>query len=160
MMATNVVLIKKLWALYRNIYWSFVVILIQSNLLFLREIQTSIQFPIWYHMIRLVFWYSGACGSSHEFIDREVLLPRMWRTERRVPTFQWLSLSRHSNFNVRHHDSINRYGISVSQINKYMVHLSHLPYKLHGHFLIHVTWIERRPPLVKQELLTTRKHIC
>ena len=51
------------------------------------------------HLIR----YSRACGSYQDFIDRGLLLTR-----------------KHG----RHHDLVDRYGISVSQMTTDMFHLS------------------------------------
>ena len=60
-----------------------------------------------------------------------------------------------------HHDLVDHYGISVSQMTTDMFPLSQ---KLPGPFLIHditgfVTRSTRRVPLVKQELLTLPEHM-
>jgi hypothetical protein len=60
----------------------------------------------------------------------------------------------HRKFYGRHHDLVDRYGISVSLMTTYMFHLS---LALSGSFIIHeitgfVTRLIRRVPLVKQEL--------
>jgi hypothetical protein len=67
-------------------------------------------------------------------------------------------------FYGHHHDLVNRYGISVSQMTADMFRLS-LPQS--GHFLVHdftrfwfVTRITQRVLLVEQERLTLLEHLC
>ena len=65
--------------------------------------------------------YSRACGSYQDFLDRGLLLTR------KLPN-QWFLLVRLKSsllkFYGRHHDLVDRYVKSVSQINTDMFHLS------------------------------------
>ena len=61
--------------------------------------------------------YSRACGSYVDFLDRGLLLLNQ------VFLLVKLKSSRRT-FYGRHHDLVNRYGISVSQITTDMFHLS------------------------------------
>jgi hypothetical protein len=64
------------------------------------------------HLIR----YSRACGSYQDFIDRGLLLTRKLLNQE----FLLVKLK----FYGRHHDLVDRYGISVSQMTTDMFHLS------------------------------------
>ena len=60
-------------------------------------------------------------------------------------------------FYGRHHDLVDRYGISVSQMNTDMFHLSSFP---QSRLIIgFVTRLTRRVSLVEQELLTLPEHL-
>ncbi len=57
--------------------------------------------------------YSSACGSYHDFIDRELLLTRKLLNQ----VFQVIKLKPSvRKFYGRHHDLVNRYRVSVSQM--------------------------------------------
>jgi len=64
------------------------------------------------HLIR----YSRACGSYQDFIDRGLLLTRKLLNQE----FLLVKLKCYG----RHHDLVDRYGISVSQMTTDMFHLS------------------------------------
>ena len=63
--------------------------------------------------------YSRACGSYQDFLDRAA---NKEATEPRVPLVKLKSSIR--KFYGRHHDFVDRYGISVSQMSTDMFHLS------------------------------------
>ena len=75
--------------------------------------------------------YSRACGSYQDFLDRGWLLTRKLLNQGCV-LVKWKSSP--LTFYGRHHDSVDRYGISVSQMTTDMFHLSKT---LSGPFLIH-----------------------
>jgi hypothetical protein len=60
--------------------------------------------------------YSRACGSYQDFIDRGLLLTRKLLNQG--------CLLVKLKFDGRHHDLVDRYGISVSQMTTDMFHLS------------------------------------
>jgi hypothetical protein len=65
--------------------------------------------------------YSRACGSYKNFLDRGLLLIRKLLNQ----GFLLVKLkSPLRKFYGRHHDLVDRYGISVSQMTTYMFHLS------------------------------------
>jgi hypothetical protein len=70
-----------------------------------------------YQLIR----YSRACGSYDDFLDRGVLLTRKLLNQGFLLDKLKSSLRK---FYDRHHDLVDRYGISVSQITTDMFHLS------------------------------------
>ena len=64
---------------------------------------------------------SRACGSYQDFLDRGLLLARKLLNQ----VFLLVKLkSSLRKFYGRHHDLVDRYGISVSQMNTDMFHLS------------------------------------
>ena len=65
--------------------------------------------------------YSRACGSYHDFLDRGLLLTRKLLNQGFVLVKLKSSLRK---FYVCHHDLVDRYGISVSQMTTDMFHLS------------------------------------
>jgi hypothetical protein len=65
--------------------------------------------------------YSRACGSYDNFLDRGVLLTRELLNQGFLLVKLKSSLRK---FYDRHHDLVDRYGISVSQITTDMFHLS------------------------------------
>jgi len=75
--------------------------------------------------------YSRACGSYRDFLDRGLLLTRTLLNQGFLLVKLKSSLQK---FYGRHHDLLDRYGISVSEITTDMFHLSQL---LPGTFLIH-----------------------
>ena len=65
--------------------------------------------------------YSRTCGSYQKFLDRGLLLTRKLLNQ----GFLLVMLkSSHRKFYGRHHDLVDRYGISVSQMTTDMLHLS------------------------------------
>jgi hypothetical protein len=102
--------------------------------------------------------YSRACGSYQDFLDRGLLLIRKLLNQ------GFLSVKLKSSLRKsygRHHDLVDRYGISVSQMTMDMLHLSQT---LPSPFLIHditrfVTRLTRRAPLMEQELFTFPEHL-
>jgi hypothetical protein len=69
------------------------------------------------HLIR----YSRACGSYHDFLDRGLLLTRKLL----IQGFLLAKLkSSFRKFYSRHHDLVDHYGISVSQMTTEMFHVS------------------------------------
>ena len=65
--------------------------------------------------------YSRACGSYQDFLDRELLLTRKLLDQGFVLVKLKSSLRK---FYGHHHDLVDRYGISVSQMTTDMFHLS------------------------------------
>jgi hypothetical protein len=65
--------------------------------------------------------YSRACGSYQDFLDRGLLLTMKLLNQGFLLVKLMSSLR---NFYGRHHDLVDRYGISVSQMTKDMFHLS------------------------------------
>jgi hypothetical protein len=65
--------------------------------------------------------YSRACGSYQEFLDRGLLLTRKQLTQGFLLVKLKSSLRK---FYGRHHDLVDRYGISVSQMTTDIFHLS------------------------------------
>jgi hypothetical protein len=70
-----------------------------------------------YQLIR----YSRACGSYQDFLDRGLLLTRKLLNQGFLLVKLKSSLRK---FYGRHHDLVDRYGISVSQMTTDMIHLS------------------------------------
>ena len=99
------------------------------------------------HLIR----YSRACGPYQDFIDRGLLLTRKLLIQGFLLVKLKSSLRK---FYGRHHDLVDCYGIFVSQMTTVMSHLSQA---LPGPFLIHD--LQRRVPLVEQELLTLPENL-
>jgi hypothetical protein len=71
--------------------------------------------------ISLMIWYSRACGSYQNFLDRGWLLTRKLLNQGFFLVKLKSSLRK---FYGRHHDLVDRYGISVSQMTTDMFHLS------------------------------------
>ena len=72
-------------------------------------------------IISQLIQYSKACGSYHNFLDRRLLLTRKLLNE------GFLSVTLKSSLRKvygRHHDLVDGYGISVSQLSTDMFHLS------------------------------------
>ena len=65
--------------------------------------------------------YSRACGSYQDFLDRGLLLARKLLNQGFLLVMLKSSLRK---FYCHHHDGVNRYGISVSQMTTDMFHLS------------------------------------
>jgi hypothetical protein len=74
--------------------------------------------------------YSRACGSYQESLDRGLLLTRKLLNQ----GFFLVMLKSSQKFCGRHHDLVDRYGISVSQMTRNMFHLSWI---LPGPLLFH-----------------------
>ena len=103
--------------------------------------------------------YSRACGSYQDFLDRGLLLTRKLLNQ----VFLLVKLkSSLRKFCGRHHDLVNRYGISVSQMTTDNVPLvvstsrSFPNSRLITGFVTRLTW---RVPLVEQELFTLPEHL-
>jgi hypothetical protein len=71
--------------------------------------------------ISLMIRYSRACGSYQDFLDRGLLLTRKLLSQGLL--FVKLKSSVRTCYG-RHHDLVDRYGISVSQITTDIFHLS------------------------------------
>ena len=102
--------------------------------------------------------YSRACGSYQEFLDRGLLLTRKILNQGFLLVKLKSSLRK---FYGRHHDLVDRFGISVTNDHGYVplvVNTSRsFPYsRLITGF---VTRLTRRVPLVKQELPTLPDHL-
>jgi hypothetical protein len=65
--------------------------------------------------------YSRACGSYQDFLDRRLLLTRTLLNQGFLLVMLKSSLRK---FYGRHHDLVDRYGISVSQMTTDTFHLS------------------------------------
>ena len=79
--------------------------------------------------ISQIILYSIACGSYQDFLDRGLLLTRKLLNQ----VFLLVKSSLLKCYG-RHHDLVDRYGISVSQMTTDMFHLS---LSLPGPFFIH-----------------------
>ena len=102
--------------------------------------------------------YSRAYVSYQDFLDRGLLLTRKLLNQGFLSVKLTSSLRKSYG---RHHDLVDRYGISVSQMTMDMLHLSQT---LPSPFLIHditrfVTRLTRRAPLMEQELFTFPEHL-
>jgi hypothetical protein len=87
--------------------------------------------PVYGVYISQMIRYSRACGSYQDFLDRGLLLTRKLLNQ----GFLLVKLkSPLRQCYGRHHDLVDRYGISVSQMTPDMFHLS---LTLPGPFLIH-----------------------
>ena len=87
--------------------------------------------PAYVVYISQMIRYSRACGSSQDYLDRGLLLTRKLLNQ----GFLFVKLkSSHRKFFGHHHDLVDRYGISVSQMTTNMFHLSQT---FPGPFLIH-----------------------
>jgi len=71
--------------------------------------------------ISQLIWYSRACGSYKDFLDRGLLLTRKLLNQGFLLVKLKSSLRK---FNGCHHDLVDRYGMSVSQMTMDMFHLS------------------------------------
>ena len=77
--------------------------------------------PAYWIYIYLLILYSRACGSYQDFLDTGLLLTMKLLNQ----GFLWVKLkSLLRKFYGRHHDLIDRYGISTSQMTTDMFHLS------------------------------------
>ena len=77
--------------------------------------------PAYRVYISQLIQYSRACGSYHDFLDRSLLLIM------KLVNQGFLVVKLKSSFRTfygRHHDLVNRYGISVSQMTTDMFHWS------------------------------------
>ena len=77
--------------------------------------------PTYRVYISQLIWYSRACGSYQDFLDRGLLLTRKLLNQRFLLVKLKSSLRK---FYDRHHDLVDRYGISVSQMTTDMFQLS------------------------------------
>jgi hypothetical protein len=110
-------------------------------------------FPVSY-LIR----YSRACGSYQDFPDRGLLLTRKLLNQG-FPLEKLKSSLR--KFYGRHHDLVDRYGISVTNDHGYVPLVINTSRSFTHSRLItgFVTRLTRRVPLVEQELLTLPEHL-
>jgi hypothetical protein len=101
--------------------------------------------------------YSRTGGSYQDFLDRGLLLTRKLLNQ----GFSLVKLkSSLRKFYGRHHDLVDHYGISLSQMTTDMFHLSVLSSFMTFHRVcITTTRLTRRVPLVEQELLTLLEHL-
>ena len=102
--------------------------------------------------------YSRASGSYQDFLDRGLLLTRKLLNQGFLLVKLKSSLRK---FYGRHHDLVDHYGISVSQMTMNMFHLWYTSQSFPHSWLItgFVTRLTRRVPLVEQELLTFPEHL-
>jgi hypothetical protein len=75
--------------------------------------------PAYGVFISQVIWYSRACGSYLDFLDRGLLLTRKLKNQYFLLGKLKSSVRK---FYGRHHDLVNRYGISVLQMTMDMFH--------------------------------------
>ena len=99
--------------------------------------------PVYGICIILLIWYSGVCGSYHDFLDRGLLLTSKLLNQRFLVVKLQRSLRK---FYGRHHDLVERNGISVSFPCSWLI----------TGFLTRLTW---RVSLVEQELLTLLEYL-
>jgi len=66
-------------------------------------------------------WYSRACDSYQDFLDRGLLLTRKLLNQGLLLAMLKSSLPK---FYGRHHDLVDRYGITMSQMITDIFHLS------------------------------------
>jgi hypothetical protein len=104
-------------------------------------------------------WYSRACGSYQDFLERGLLLTRKLLNQ----VFLLVKLkSSLRQFYCRHSDLVDRYGISVSTNDHGYVPLFANTSRSFPHsWLItgFVTRLTRRVPIVEQQLLTLPEHL-
>jgi hypothetical protein len=102
--------------------------------------------------------YSSACGSYQDFLDRGLLLTMKLLNQGFLLVKLKSSLRK---FYGRHHDLVDRYGISVTNDHGYVplvVNISR--FFPHSRFITgFVTRLTRRVPLVEQELITLPEHL-
>jgi hypothetical protein len=79
------------------------------------------QFEAYGVYISQLIRYSKACGSYQDFLDRGLLLTRKLLNQGFLMAKLKSSLRK---FYSRHHNLVDRYGISVSQMTTDMFHLS------------------------------------
>jgi hypothetical protein len=73
--------------------------------------------PVFVVYISQLIWYSRACGSYHDFFDRELLVTRKLLNQGFLVIKLKSSLR---TFYGRHHDLVNHYGVSVSHDHGYV----------------------------------------
>ena len=102
--------------------------------------------------------YSRACGSYQDFLDRELLLTMKLLNQGFLLVKLKSSLWK---FYGRHHDLVDRYGISVTNDHGYVplvVNISR--FFPHSRFITgFVTRLTRRVPLVEQDPITLPEHL-
>ena len=101
--------------------------------------------------------YSRGCGSYQDFLDRGLLLTR------KIQNQGFLLVKLKSSLRKcygRHHDLVDRSGISVSQMTTDMFHVNTSRSFPHSRLITgFVTRLTRRVPLVEQELPTLPQHL-
>jgi hypothetical protein len=104
--------------------------------------------------ISQLIWYSSACGSYQDFLDRGFLLTRKLLNQGFLLVKLKSSLRK---FYSRHHDLVDSYGISVTNDHGYVPLVVSTSRFLPRSWLMitgFVTRLIRRVSLVDQELLT------
>ena len=109
---------------YRHVALLWNIILISSQLV--RALNAE-----WTQKDPIKKWYSRACGSYQDSLDRWLLLTKKLLNQGFILAKLKSSLRK---LYGRHHDLVDRYGISVSQMTTNMLHLSQT---LPDSFLIH-----------------------
>ena len=101
--------------------------------------------------------YSRACSSYQDFLDRGLLLARKLLNQRFLLVKLKSSLRK---FYSRHHDLVDRYGISVTNDHGYVPLVISTSRSFPRSWLItgFVTRLTRRVSLVEQELATLSEH--
>jgi len=108
--------------------------------------------------------YSRACASYQDFIDRGLQLTRKLLSQGFLREKLQSSLRM---FFGRHHDLVDRYEISISQITMDIFRLSWIKIRSYTYCDQHRLWlypgfdywVTRWVPLVEQELLTLPEHL-
>ena len=115
--------------------------------------------PVYEVYVSQLIWYSRTCGSYQDFLHRGLLLIRKLRNQGFLLVKLKSSLQK---FYGCHHDLVDRYGISVSQLTTDMFHLSvntsrSFPHS--WHITGFVTRLTLRMSLVEHKLLTLPEHL-
>ena len=102
--------------------------------------------------------YSRACGSYQDFLDRGLLLTMKLLNQGFLLVKLKSSLRK---IYGRHHDLVDRYGISVTNDHGYVpLVVSTSRFFPHSRFITgFVTRLTRRVPLVEQELINLPEHL-
>ena len=101
--------------------------------------------------------YSRACGSYQDFLDRGLLLTRKLLNQGLLLVKLKSSLRK---LYGRHHDLVDRYGISVTNDHGYVPLVNTSQSFPHSRLITgFVSRLTRRVPLVEQELLTLPEHL-
>ena len=102
--------------------------------------------------------YSRACGSYQDVLDRRLLLTRKLLDQGFLMVKLKSSLEKDYG---RHHDSVDRYGISVSNDHGYVPLVANSSWSFPHSRLItwFVTILTRRVPLEEHELFTLPEHM-
>ena len=114
--------------------------------------------PLYEVYLSQMIRYSRACGSYQDFLDRGLLLTRKLLNQGFLLVKLKSSLRK---FYGRHHDLVNRYGISVTNDHGYASPSVNTSLSFPHSRLItgFVTRLIRRVTLVEQDLLTLPEHL-